>query len=111
MEVESFADGGEVVTALKRHPADCLVLDLHMPGLSGLEVLQQLGASGVRVPTIVITGHDQPGVEAQARAAGAAAFLNKPLDEHTLLSAVTEAVRGGDDPHAMPEPQLQTHVL
>ena len=111
LEVESFADGLEVVTSLKRNPVDCLVLDLHMPGLSGLNVLHQLGAAGVRVPTIVITGHDQPEVEAQVRAAGAAAYLNKPLDEHTLLSAVTEAVRGADEPRALPQTQTQTHDL
>lgn len=110
MEVESFADGQELARSLKLNPVDCLVLDLHMPGLSGLDVLQRLEESGVRVPTVVITGHDQPGVEAQVRAAGAAAFLNKPLDDQTLLSAVTEAVRDSDGPHATPEPQTQTHV-
>ena len=111
LEVESFADGQEVLTSLKRNPVDCLVLDLHMPGLSGLEVLKQLGSSGVRVPTVVITGHDEPGVEAQVRAAGAAAYLNKPLDDHTLLSAVTEAVRGGDEADPVPQTETQARDL
>ena len=98
--VETFASGQEALTSMQTEPPDCLVLDLHMPGLTGMDVLHQMTKSGVRVPTIVITGHDQPGLAAQLLAAGASAFLKKPLDEHTLLSAVTEAVRGGDDPPA-----------
>ena len=99
MRVETFASGQEALTAMKSHSPDCLVLDLHMPGLTGMDVLRHLGESGARVPTIVITGHDQPGVSTQAMAAGASAYLNKPLDENTLLAAVAEAVRGGNPLH------------
>jgi FixJ family two-component response regulator len=93
IDVETFASGDELLESVKIHRPDCAVIDLHLPGLSGLEVQQRLVRAGVRLPTIIITGHDQSGVAERVLAAGASAYLRKPLDEERLLAAIESAVR------------------
>ena len=77
--------------AALRQP-DCVVLDLHMAGMSGLEVLRRLQAAPQRPPVVVITAHDEPETRAQCLAAGASAYLRKPLDERLLLNAISAAL-------------------
>ena len=93
IDVETFASGDELLESVKMHRPDCAVVDLHLPGLTGLEVLQRLIRAGIRLPTIIITGHDQAGTAERAMAAGASAYLRKPLDEERLLDAIESAVR------------------
>jgi len=88
---ETFASGQEFLDSLVRGRPDCVVLDLHMPGLSGLDVLRHPAVASTRLPTIVITAHDDPATHAQCLAAGAAAYLRKPLDDQTFLAEVTKA--------------------
>ena len=90
-DVETFEDGTPFLASIDRAVPDCLVLDLHMPRVSGFEVLEALGASGKHIPVIVITGHDSPEGAAQARAAGAFAYLRKPVDGKELLDTITRA--------------------
>jgi FixJ family two-component response regulator len=90
--VQTFASGQVFLEAVAVRSPDCLVLDLHMPGLTGLQVLQQLQSSGPAVPTIVITAHDEPQARSRCVAAGAVAFLPKPLDGQILLQAISQAV-------------------
>jgi FixJ family two-component response regulator len=71
---------------------DCLVLDLQMPGISGLDLQRQLVRTGPQIPTVVITGHDEPGMEARCLAAGACAYLRKPLEAGMLLAAIGAAI-------------------
>lgn len=92
MQVETFSSGQEFLNSLTSHQPDCLLLDLHMPGLTGLDVQCRLAAAKTRLPTIIITGHDQPGVANEALSAGASAYLTKPADERVLLEAITRAV-------------------
>jgi DNA-binding response OmpR family regulator len=92
LDAETFASGQAFLDSLPNRQPDCLVLDLHMPGLSGLEVLHRLSWSDSRVPTIIITAHDEPETRIQCLAAGASAYLRKPLDGQALLAAVTNAV-------------------
>jgi two-component system sensor histidine kinase RpfC len=66
------------------------VLDLHMPGMSGFDVLQAFDEQRERLPIIVITAHDNPGTAERVRILGAAAYLLKPVDELTLLSAIQQ---------------------
>jgi FixJ family two-component response regulator len=68
----------------------CIVLDIQMPGLNGLEVQQRLAGSGI--PMIFITAHDETGVREQALAAGAAGCLRKPFNDEVLIKAVTTAI-------------------
>lgn len=95
IDVETFASGDELLESVKIHRPDCAVIDLHLPGSTGLEVQQRLVQAGIRLPTVIITGHDQAGVAERVLAAGAAAYLRKPLDDERLLAAVESAVREG----------------
>ena len=94
---ETFASGPEFLDSLPRYHPECLILDLHLPGLSGLEVQRKLVKGKVSLPCLIITGKDEPGLRESVMAAGAAAYLNKPLDEQTLFAAITSAVSGGSE--------------
>ena len=89
----SYASGAEFLEALSSNVPDCLVLDVHMPDMSGVEVLWRLVASGPRLPAVVITADDDPGMRERTLAAGAAAYLAKPFSEQLLLDAVAGAIR------------------
>ena len=80
---------------LKSETADmgCLLLDLHMPGISGLELLRVLRSRGMRRPVIVVSGRRDPVQDAEVWAAGASALLSKPFDDQQLLDLVAEALR------------------
>jgi FixJ family two-component response regulator len=95
LEAEGFASGAAFLDSLATRRPDCLILDLHMPGMTGLHVLQRLQQSGVRVPTIVITAYDEPETRAHCLAAGAAAYLRKPFEDRLLLDAVASAAKTG----------------
>jgi FixJ family two-component response regulator len=92
LNVETFASGLEFLDSLKEHQPDCLVLDLHMPQVSGFAVQARLAERGLRVPTVVITGHDAEETRARALAGGAAAYLRKPVDDQALLDAINLAI-------------------
>ena len=87
-KAETFDSGRAFLDSLADRCPDFLVLDLHMPGLSGLDVLQQLTRTPVPVRVIVITAYDEPETQTQCLAAGALAYLRKPLDEQVLLDAI-----------------------
>ena len=72
--------------------AGCLVLDVSMDGLSGLDLQQELATAGVHLPIIFITGHGDVPMSVRAMKAGAVEFLTKPFRDHELLSAVRQAV-------------------
>jgi FixJ family two-component response regulator len=94
LEADTFASGREFLLSLSQRRPDCVILDLHLPGLSGLEIQQQLSLEKPNVPCIIITGKDEPGLRERALAAGAAAYLRKPLDEKVLFEAISSAVFG-----------------
>src|SRR5690349_20208860 len=91
-EVELFCSGEEFLTSINTRQPDCAILDLHLPGLSGLEVQRELSRTNTRLPCILITGKDEPGTADRALAAGASAYLRKPVDQDELLSAISAAV-------------------
>jgi FixJ family two-component response regulator len=88
----TFASAHEFFYSLEAQHPDCLVLDLHMPGMNGLEVQRRLGQTGVRIPVVVITGHDEPQTRAQCLSAGATDYLCKPLNDEALLAAIQRAM-------------------
>src|SRR5579863_51155 len=71
----------------------CLLLDLHMPGISGLELLRMLRSRGMRRPVIVVSGRRDPFQDVEVWAAGASALLSKPFDDQQLLDLVADALR------------------
>ena len=72
---------------------DCPILDLDMPGMTSTDVQRRLTESDMRVPVIIIAGRDDRETEARCRAAGAAAYLPKPIDERILLDTLAIVVR------------------
>ena len=90
--VEAYEQGKDFLAALPSHPADCLVLDLHMPEVNGFDVLAAFESQHAVTPVVVITGHDEPGTAARALSLGASAYLTKPVDELALLSAIKSAI-------------------
>ena len=90
--VEAYEGGKDFLAALPSHPADCLVLDLHMPEVNGFDVLAAIESQHVVTPVVVITGHDEPGTAERALSLGASAYLTKPVDELALLSAIKSAI-------------------
>jgi FixJ family two-component response regulator len=91
LDANTFASGRDFLDSLLMQVPDCAVLDLHMPGMNGLDIQQQLARNGLRVPIVVITGHDEPLTRAQCLSAGATAYLCKPLDDEALLDAIRRA--------------------
>ena len=92
LDVETFSSGAEFLESVKEHQPDCVVLDLHMPQVSGFAVQTRLAESGIRLPTVVITGYDAEVTRERALAGGAAAYLRKPVDGQALLDAIAAAV-------------------
>ena len=87
-EVETFASGAEFLAAVTRSSPDFVVLDMHMPGLNGLELQSDLAGAGFRIPLLFITAHDDPGMRARALAGGAIGYLAKPVRKDLLLKAL-----------------------
>jgi FixJ family two-component response regulator len=91
-EAELYASAEEFLVRPEADGAACLVLDLRMPGMGGLELQRRLAARGGAPPVIIITAHDDDEARAEALAAGAVAFLSKPFKEETLLGAISSAL-------------------
>ena len=87
-----YQSAQEFIDSLKEAVPQCLIVDVQMPEMTGLELQHHLDRAGVKIPTVVITAYDEPGIRDQCLAAGASAFLVKPLDEQRLISVVTEAL-------------------
>jgi FixJ family two-component response regulator len=89
---ESFLAAAPVIPAA----GGCLVLDIRMPGMSGLELQRRLVAQSSAWPIVFITGHGDAEMAAHALAAGAVGFLRKPFSDHALLDAVESAIAASD---------------
>jgi FixJ family two-component response regulator len=92
LEAEAFASAEEFLLAAGSPAPACLILDLHLPGLSGLELQARLKANGRDIPVVFITAYGDQHVREQALRAGALAFLEKPFAEQCLLAAVRRAL-------------------
>jgi len=97
--VKEFGSAEELVASAALDETDCVITDVRMPGMSGLELQRRLAISHPRLPVILMTAHaSDEEVRLRALKDGAVAYLSKPLDEETLLSAVETAIheRGGE---------------
>jgi FixJ family two-component response regulator len=91
--VRAHAGAGEFLVACDPESARCVVLDIRMPHMSGLELQQVMRARGMRVPIVFLTGHADVSLAVQAMKQGACDFIEKPFHDQTLLDAVSRAVR------------------
>jgi FixJ family two-component response regulator len=92
--VETYASGAEFLHSIQDHKPDCVVLDLHMPEMSGFDVQSALTDTHAAIPVVVITGHDTPESRVRAVQLGATAYLCKPVDDKALLTAIGTAIGG-----------------
>lgn len=92
-EVRLFASGEDFLDSDAPANTDCAVLDLRLPGISGLELQRRLAANGQSTPVIIITAQGDDNSQAEAIAAGAIAFLDKPFKEEVLLAAIDSALK------------------
>jgi FixJ family two-component response regulator len=72
-------------------PVDCVVVDVHMPGQTGLQLQAELAREGRRIPIVFVTGHGDASAQQEAMSGGAVAFLKKPFTDQDLLKAVRQA--------------------
>jgi FixJ family two-component response regulator len=89
---QAFASAEEFLTSGQQHETGCLIADIRMPGMSGLELQAKLNAEHCRIPTIFITAHGDAKMRMQALRAGAVEFLAKPFDDEALLGSVRAAL-------------------
>jgi FixJ family two-component response regulator len=86
---EVFGSGEEFLKSPYLSQTDCLIADVRMPGMTGLELQERLNASGASVPIVFISAHDDKDARARGLRAGAIDFLQKPFSEESLLGAIS----------------------
>jgi FixJ family two-component response regulator len=86
-----FASGEEFLASLSGVTPACVLMDQHMPSLNGSDVLLRMRSEGRRVPVIIVTGFDQPGLRLKCLDAGASDYLVKPLEASTVSTAIQAA--------------------
>ena len=95
--VKSYASGVAFLAEAGRDTRGCVLLDIRMPELDGLEVQRRLSERGIELPVIMLTGHGDIALAVRAIKAGAVEFLEKPFQKAALLAAIEEAFRRVDD--------------
>ena len=101
-QVATFASGEEFLKSERVDDTSCLIADVRMPGLSGIDLQRRLIARGVRMPTIFITAFPEEGTRRRAMTAGAVGYLGKPFSEESLLTCLDAAL--GSSEGKMPQP-------
>src|SRR5438093_9630959 len=89
---QTFSSAQEFLVAQRPKGPSCLLLDVQLPGLSGLDLQQELAKAGVKIPIIFITGHGDIPTSVRAIKAGALEFLTKPVNREDLLRAIQQAI-------------------
>jgi FixJ family two-component response regulator len=89
-----YASAEDYLGANGARSFDCVITDIHMPGMSGLDLAKRLAAQGTTTPVILITARSDSNLETKAAAAGAVRLLRKPFETNDLISCIDQAVRG-----------------
>jgi two-component system response regulator FixJ len=92
-QVQTYESGAELLKSSSQLERGCILLDIRMPGMDGLEVQQALQEKGVGLPVIIMTGHGDVGLAVRAMKAGAVDFIEKPFEKMALLSSLEEGFR------------------
>ena len=93
LAVRTFASAQEFLACSREETPSCLILDVRLPGLSGLDLLQRMAEAGLEIPIIFITGHGDVPTSVRAMKAGAVEFLTKPVSDRDLLAAIQDAIK------------------
>lgn len=96
LDVRDFASCREFIQVLDGSEQGCLLLDLHLPVMSGLEFMERFGQRLHGLPVVMITGRGDPATQARAKLAGVAAFLEKPFEDEALLDTIQRLLPGPD---------------
>jgi len=99
LKVQTFTSAREFLASPRPEGPACLVLDVRMPGLSGMDLQRELTQSGIHIPIIFITGHGDIPMSVRAMKAGAVEFLTKPFRSRSLLDAVRAAIERDRSAH------------
>jgi FixJ family two-component response regulator len=94
LSVQSFGSAEAFLDSGRQQESGCLISDIRMPGMSGLDLQSKLNSEHCPIPTIFITAHGDEKMRLQAMRGGAVMFLTKPFDDETLLEAVRVALKG-----------------
>jgi len=94
MEAKAFESAASFLETLHQRMPDCLVLDVQMLGMNGLELQQHLKQVAATLPVIMITGRDEASIHAICMAMGASTYMRKPLNDDDLLDAIDRAISG-----------------
>jgi DNA-binding NtrC family response regulator len=105
MMAKSFASGEEFLAAPRSEVPSCLVLDVNLPGVNGLDLQAELAKSDVQVPIVFLTGHGDIPMTVRAVKAGAANFLTKPFDGEELLRAIQQAITSAEEERISVQPE------
>jgi FixJ family two-component response regulator len=88
---KTYISAPQFLASLREGRPDCLITDLQMPEMTGLELQLNLAHRGVQIPTIIITAHDEAGMRERCKSAGAIAYLSKPVNNTALFAAIDAA--------------------
>jgi FixJ family two-component response regulator len=91
---DGYASADDYIGLIGGKSFDCVVTDIHMPGMSGLDLMKRLAARGSTTPFVLITARSDTNLEARAAAAGAACLLRKPFEINDLIECIEGAVKG-----------------
>ena len=105
---KTFASGEEFLAAPRPKMPSCLVLDVNLPGVSGLDLQQELAKSDVQIPIIFLTGHGDIPMTVRAVKAGAANFLTKPFDDEELLNAIRQCITSDEEERLYLESEIRS---
>jgi FixJ family two-component response regulator len=100
LDVRLYASAQEFMESARPDLPSCIVLDVRLPGMSGLTCQQELAKAGIALPVIFISGHGDVPMTVRAMKAGASDFLTKPFDEQALLDAVEKAIQSDREARA-----------
>ncbi len=98
-DVTAYNSGPSLLSDAELDRFGCLILDVHMPTMSGIELLELLRRRAILVPVIMMTGRDDPALAERVRQAGTVALMQKPITEQLLISEVSHALASGEMPH------------
>ena len=110
LTVRLYNSASAFLAGLSAVKSGCLVTDMRMPDMTGIELLQQLRAKACRLPAIVITGHGDVPLAVEAMKAGAVDFIEKPFDQETILHAVQAALERGFEGEVRDDPAVAARL-